>query len=263
MLVENATSSIAERSNTEENMVKGEEDIIKDCALYQDKKKRIKRDVLIAERKFDFLSKKEINWYHKKENEKMIKSKIENLYEWQKEFLNLLNNFESDERTINLIIGEEGNEGKNQIQKYAFNKFKNNVKIILIQGLSLNTSTIHAEYGDEISYEKTIFLINITRSGDVNFHVLESLSEGVIPAYDRYLKKNVNNPIVFVFANRNIFIEGKEGIKKFSKNKIDNFISKDRQNIYIIKDLQLIPFMSKGEYVDCEKYLGREGEDIL
>lgn len=160
---------------------------------------------------------------------------INELRPWQQSIVDLSLD-EPNDRTINWIYDPEGNMGKTVFSKYMFSKHDaiiatgGGVKDIacLIAGLVKNGRDLN---------KKTTFIFNFPRSTDnVSYPAIESVKDGLMTS-TKYESSTLvfNCPHVFIFSN-----EPPE----------TNKLTKDRWNIFCIKNNELIPFTFERNKLD-------------
>ena len=118
------------------------------------------------------------------------------LRQWQQDLYDSIM-LEPDDRTIQFIIDEEGNNGKSFFQRYMLDKHENLVQIL---GVGKRDDMVHA-----VNVLKSIFLINIPRDSMqyLQYTVLEQLKDRVLfsPKYNSETKIILKKVHVVVFAN--------------------------------------------------------------
>jgi len=121
--------------------------------------------------------------------------KDEDLYDWQKKILDLINS-EPDDRTINWFWENKGNVGKSCFTRYL--AIKHNACIIQ-----------KGKYSDIMNHVYTtknlrIFIIDVPRNSgnNVSYNAIESIKSGMIfnSKYETG-QKIINSPHIIVFAN--------------------------------------------------------------
>lgn len=135
--------------------------------------------------------------FEKKIKEKKFKTKnYEELYDWQKSVLTILEK-EPDDRTIHWFWDHKGCSGKTTLAKYILKNYANATYSCACKSADILTIT------DET---KNIYILNFTRTqeGFCPYNALEQLKDGLIS--DSKLKKKSNNiimdpPHVICFAN--------------------------------------------------------------
>jgi len=136
------------------------------------------------------------NWKKKIVQKKFKTKNFEELYDWQKYILTIIEE-QPDDRTIHWFWEEKGCTGKTSLAKYIL-KYYNNA-----------TYSCACKSADILSIAdetKNIYILNFTRTqeGFAPYTALEQLKDGLIS--DSKLKKKSNNivmdsPHVVVFAN--------------------------------------------------------------
>lgn len=135
---------------------------------------------------------------------------IKNWFPWQKKLYKLIygkNNclLDSDDRSIILIVDEEGNSGKSKFAKFLY--LKNKDQIMLISEGSANqlrSAVVNA------GANKKLYIVDIPRttnseSTDALLNVLESLKNGLLSSHMYGRSDNsiiINPPTIIVFSNR-------------------------------------------------------------
>lgn len=124
-----------------------------------------------------------------------------NLYEWQKNIIEILNT-EPDDRTIYWIHGPSGNNGKTTFCKYIHRFFKN---VIMLSGKSADMKNGIIEFEKSTGCLPEIILINIPKSFNNEYLSYTGIEE--VKDMFFYSGKyeggmvNGNSPHVFIFSN--------------------------------------------------------------
>lgn len=118
------------------------------------------------------------------------------LYDWQKKILNIIENEEPDDRTINWIYNEKGKGGKSNFAKYLFYHKK---AMYLRSGTARDIKNILFDN----KFARDI-IIDLTRSKEnfVSYTLMEELKDGFL--FSTKFEggaKLITTPHIFVFAN--------------------------------------------------------------
>lgn len=122
---------------------------------------------------------------------------IQNLYEWQKDIIKMMNE-EPDDRKVYWFWDEIGNIGKTQFIKYCIVKHK----ILYCNGGKMS-DIMNLVFNQDMDETNTV-MFNIPRAnyGHVSYSALESIKDGLVcnTKYETGVKV-FNSPHLFVFAN--------------------------------------------------------------
>ncbi len=115
---------------------------------------------------------------------------------WQVELCAILD-AESDDRSINFVVGPDGGEGKSWFQKWYLQEHRDRCQLL---GSGKRDDLAHS-----VDCTKTVFLMNVCRTGMeyLSYRFLEDLKDRLVfsPKYDSRMKLLLKTPHVVVFCN--------------------------------------------------------------
>lgn len=150
-------------------------------------------------------------------------------YDWQKEILESIE-LEPDDRTINWIIGKEGNEGKTSFQKYlAVHK-----KAFILGGKAADIRMACCMHLEKHGKTPELICVNIPRSYDTTYLSYEGLEniKDMLFYSGKYEGGMVvgNAPHLLVFANEapdtSRLSADRWNIKNIRNNKLETYVPK-------------------------------------
>lgn len=125
----------------------------------------------------------------------------EQLYEWQKNIINIIEQ-KPDDRTINWIFEGQGNKGKSALCKYIC--FNHNA--ICVGGKATDIKYGILKFKEEFDYYPRIVIIDLPRSYDnnfLNYHAIEEIKNGLFFSTKYECKQVImNSPHILIFSNK-------------------------------------------------------------
>lgn len=140
---------------------------------------------------------------------------IENLYPWQEQIIQIMEEGNWNDRTINVLYDPEGGIGKTSFAKHML--INNNV-LCIFGGSKPDLQTAYEKIMENLEINFWQIFINLERAINYTPNFIEKIKDGLMEGYNHYKPKlTVPKNNMFVFCNNLITVD------KISKNRLQYF----------------------------------------